>query len=75
LVRNLPHDNRKRGKDRKPSSYHLQQAVLFVEAASATLLWLMRDKKKELKFPNWELPFKIAGRIVGRAAILKTIEL
>jgi len=50
--------NKKRGKDKKPPIYHLQQAVLFVEAASATLLWLMRDKKKELKFENWDLPFK-----------------
>jgi hypothetical protein len=31
---------------------------MFVEAASAAFLWLLRDKKTELKFDNFELPFK-----------------
>jgi hypothetical protein len=50
--------NQKRGKDRKPSVFPLQQAILFVEAASAAFLWLLRDKNAELKFDKFELPFK-----------------
>ena len=50
--------NKNRGKDRKPSVFPLQQSILFVEAASAAFLWLMRDKKAELKFDKFELPFK-----------------
>ena len=50
--------NKNRGKDRKPSVFPLQQSILFVEAASAAFLWLMRDKKSEIKFDNFKLPFK-----------------
>ncbi len=50
--------NRNRGKDRKPSVFPLQQSILFVEAASAAFLWLLRDKKSEIKFDNFKLPFK-----------------
>jgi hypothetical protein len=50
--------NKKRGKDKQPSAFRLQQAILFVEAASASFLWLLRDKRAELKFDNFELPFK-----------------
>ena len=50
--------NKKRGKDKQPSVFRLQQAILFVEAASAAFLWLMRDKKSEIKFDNFKLPFK-----------------
>ena len=50
--------NRNRGKDTPPPSFHLQPAILFVEAASAAFLWLLRDKRVELKFDSFELPFK-----------------
>jgi hypothetical protein len=50
--------NKKRGKDNKPPFLHLQPAILFTEAASAAFLWLLRDKKTELKFDNLDLPFK-----------------
>ncbi len=50
--------NKKRGKDRQPSAFRLQQAILFVEAASAAFLWLLREKKTELEFENFKLPFK-----------------
>ena len=50
--------NKKRGMDNRPPFLHLQPAILFVEAASAAFLWLLREKKSELKFENFELPFK-----------------
>jgi len=50
--------NKKRGKDKQPSAFRLQQAILFVEAASAAFLWLLREKKAEIKFDSFELPFK-----------------
>jgi hypothetical protein len=50
--------NKKRGMDNQPLFFHLQPAILFVEAASAAFLWLLHDKKAELKFKNFELPFK-----------------
>lgn len=54
--------NRQRGKDKKPSSTFLQQAILFVEAASAALLWLMRERS-DLGYTPWDLPFKpLRGR-------------
>ena len=48
--------NRQRGKDKKPNWVFLQQAILLVEAASAALLWLMRND--DFGFTPWELPFK-----------------
>lgn len=48
--------NRQRGKDKKPNWVFLQQAILLVEAASAALLWLMRND--DFEFTPWELPFK-----------------
>ena len=54
--------NRQRGKDKKPSPAFFQQAVIFVEAASAAFLWLIREKK-DLSFTPWTLPFKpLRGR-------------
>jgi len=50
-------DNQKRGTDREPAFAYLQQAILLVEAASATLLWLIR-KQKDLGLPVWSIPFK-----------------
>ena len=51
--------NKKRGMDNQPPFSHLQLAILFVEAASAAFLWLIRDQKATLKkFGNWDLPFK-----------------
>lgn len=50
--------NKKRGKDKQPSAFRLQQAIMFVEAASAAFLWLLRDKEAEIKFDGFELPFK-----------------
>jgi hypothetical protein len=50
--------NKKRGMDNQPPFLYLQPAILFVEAASAAFLWLLRDKKAELKFDKFELPFK-----------------
>lgn len=50
--------NGNRGADRKPAFVYLQQAVLFVEAASATLLWLIRERN-DLGLPNWSIPFKV----------------
>lgn len=49
--------NGQRGTDQKPAFAYLQQAILLVEAASATLLWLMRDQQ-ELGLPQWNIPFK-----------------
>jgi hypothetical protein len=54
--------NYQRGKDKKPSPIYLQQAILFVEAASAALLWLVRERN-DIGFTPWELPFKpLRGR-------------
>jgi hypothetical protein len=51
--------NDQRGKDKKPAFVHLQQGILLAEAASAALLWLIREKKgKEFGFTSWSLPFK-----------------
>jgi len=36
--------NGTRGGDQKPAAMYLQQAVLFVEAASAALLWIIREQ-------------------------------
>lgn len=49
--------NDNRGSDQKPEFLYLQQGVLLVEAASAVLLWLMREKQ-DLGFPSWSIPFK-----------------
>ena len=57
--------NHQRGKDKKPSSASLQQAILFVEAASAALLWLIR--KKDFEFTPWNLPFKTLRGRQGRS--------
>jgi hypothetical protein len=48
-------NNKQRGKDKKPAPAFLQQSILLVEAASAALIWLMREKK--FKFDLWKLPF------------------
>ncbi len=54
--------NRQRGKDKKPSPMFLQQAILFIEAASAALLWLIRERN-DVGFTPWEMPFKpLRGR-------------
>ena len=52
--------NKTRGSDQKPASVHLQQAILFTEAASASLLWLIRDceQAKQLALHDWKIPFK-----------------
>ena len=51
--------NDQRGKDKKPAFVHLQQGILFAEAASAALLWFIRERKsKEFGFSSWSLPFK-----------------
>lgn len=50
-------DNQRRGSDQEPAFAYLQEAVLLVEAASATLLWLTRENKKS-GLPDWSIPFK-----------------
>ncbi len=51
--------NDQRGKDKKPAFVHVQSGILLAEAASAALLWLIREKKgKEFGFSSWSLPFK-----------------
>lgn len=51
--------NAQRGKDKKPAFVHLQQGILFAEAASAALLWFIQERKsKEFGFNSWSLPFK-----------------
>jgi len=50
-------ENQKRGSDQKPAFIYLQQGILLVEAASAVLLWLMRDKQ-DLNLPSQSIPFK-----------------
>lgn len=50
-------ENQNRGSDQKPAFIYLQQGILLVEAASAVLLWLMREKK-DLNLPSWSIPFK-----------------
>lgn len=49
--------NQKRGTDQKPVFTYLQQGVLLVEAASAVLLWLIRERN-DLGLPEWSIPFK-----------------
>jgi len=49
-------ENANRGSDTKPSTRYLQEAILIVEAASASLLYLVREK-----FPDYSLPFKKPG--------------
>ena len=52
--------NNKRGCDRKPPFIYLQPAILMTEAASAVLLWLIREKKD--LFPKGSsIPFKKPG--------------
>jgi len=48
--------NRTRGKDKEPNFGFLQPAIMFVVAASAALLWLIREQ--DLKFTKWTIPFK-----------------
>jgi len=50
-------ENQTRGSDQKPAFVYLQQGILLVEAASAVLLWLIREKQ-DLGFPSWNIPFK-----------------
>jgi hypothetical protein len=49
--------NRTRGRDTKPTPLFLQQAAIFAEAASAAIIWLIRERK-DLGFDSWTLPFK-----------------
>lgn len=49
--------NQNRGTDKEPVFAYLQPAILLVEAASAVLLWLIREKR-DLGFKSWTLPFK-----------------
>jgi hypothetical protein len=56
--------NDKRGADQEPGAAYLQQAILLVAAASATLVWLMREKTRSgvlVKLKPWDLPFKAKG--------------
>jgi len=50
-------ENQTRGSDQKPAFSYLQQGILLVEAASAVLLWLMRDRQ-DLNLPSQSIPFK-----------------
>ena len=50
-------ENQTRGGDQKPAFSYLQQGILLVEAASAILLWLMRDRQ-DLNLPSQSIPFK-----------------
>ena len=50
--------NKTRGKDTAPDFVHLQPAILFVEAASAALLWLIRNEDLKSKFSQWGIPLK-----------------
>lgn len=56
-------DNKTRGSDQKPAFMYLQQGILLVEAASAVLLWLVRNSKA-LNLPTQDVPFK-AWRGIG----------
>lgn len=49
--------NQNRGTDQKPAFTYLQQGVLLVEAASAVLLWLIRERN-DLGLHRWSIPFK-----------------
>ncbi|MCE9552907.1 MAG: GIY-YIG nuclease family protein [Planctomycetes bacterium] len=49
--------NWKRSKDKKPAFTFLQPAILLVEAASAAMIWLIRERR-DLGLKPWELPFK-----------------
>jgi hypothetical protein len=49
--------NQTRGGDQKPGFAYLQQAILLVEAASAAMIWLIRDRTN-IDIPSWSLPFK-----------------
>ena len=49
--------NSQRGSDRRPAFVYLQQAILLVEAASATLFWLNREYQS-LGLPQLDIPFK-----------------
>ncbi len=54
--------NGNRGSDKKPVFAYLQPAVLLVEAASAVLLWLIRENIiKDASLGAWNLPFKDCG--------------
>jgi hypothetical protein len=48
--------NSNRGSNQQPAFIFLQQAVLFSMAASAALLWLLREESPGI--PEWSLPFK-----------------
>jgi len=50
------HTENSRSADQQPASKYLQEAVLMVEAASAILIWLVREKKFGDK--DSTLPFK-----------------
>jgi hypothetical protein len=54
--------NSQRGSDQRPAFAYLQQAILLVEAASATLIWLSRECQG-LGLPQLDIPFKLwSGR-------------
>lgn len=52
--------NRNRGTDKEPVFEYLQPAILLVEAASAVMLWLIRERRA-FGFDAWNLPFKKCG--------------
>jgi hypothetical protein len=43
--------NRNRGSDRKPAFPYLQQSILFIEGASAFLIWLARNNVHSVRLP------------------------
>lgn len=47
--------NRNRGSDRKPAFPYLQQSILFIQGASASLIWLARNDihSVSLPFKRW----------------------
>ena len=50
-------ENQTRGSDQGPAFSYLQQGILLVKAASAVLLWTMRDRQ-DLNLPSQNIPFK-----------------
>jgi hypothetical protein len=45
--------NHRRGKDRKPALPYLQQAVLFAEGVSASMIYLARRGVIDIPFKKW----------------------
>ncbi len=62
--------NDNRGTDQEPAFAYLQQAVLLVEAASAILIWFVRESDRlqkvlDLSLSKWDIPFKKRCRARG----------